>query len=334
MIKLLVVGAGQIGSRHLQSLANIKESAVVYVYEPNLSNLEVAKSRIEEVTKANNLSDRRVSFSFISRLDGYHETIDVLIIATGSTVRFNVLKCLLEDSDFTFKHVILEKFLFNQFDQYFETRKLARRYNVKIYCNQWLSGTYPVRRIKGLLGDYTTLNLEVTGYRWGLACNSVHFVDLFDYLLDRASPLRFDKSNFSQSGPAKRAGFLEVYGELIITSQCNSVLRLASDYEGIEDGLLHFKITTDNDREVHATLNSENLFCVQVQGEDMLEDYEFYLPMQSQMTSDVVQSIILSDGCELPGYETALGHHLLVFGPLSEYFASIGHDLSEGLRVT
>ncbi|MCV3262394.1 Gfo/Idh/MocA family oxidoreductase [Vibrio harveyi] len=48
---LLIIGAGQLGSRHLQALAQLDDKFSIYVLDPFEQSLEVAKQRYQEVAQ-------------------------------------------------------------------------------------------------------------------------------------------------------------------------------------------------------------------------------------------------------------------------------------------
>ncbi len=49
MYKIALIGAGQLGSRHLQALAKINLEISIEVVEPNTQASEVAKQRFNEI---------------------------------------------------------------------------------------------------------------------------------------------------------------------------------------------------------------------------------------------------------------------------------------------
>ena len=85
MRKVLIVGAGEIGSRHLQGIAGVKENLSISVIDPSIDSLNLSKKRFFEVQKKDNQHD--ISFSQnLSRM----ENLDLVVIATSSNVRKKV----------------------------------------------------------------------------------------------------------------------------------------------------------------------------------------------------------------------------------------------------
>ena len=49
MKNIVLIGAGKLGSRHLQALAKLSISATIYVIDLNSNAIEVAKERFHEI---------------------------------------------------------------------------------------------------------------------------------------------------------------------------------------------------------------------------------------------------------------------------------------------
>ena len=63
--------------------------------------------------------------------------------------------------------------------------------------------------------------IEFSGFRWGIASNMIHFLDLFKWMT-KANKITFrDKLN-SKIYKAKRKGFYEVRGKIIFKDQNNN----------------------------------------------------------------------------------------------------------------
>ena len=55
MVNVAIIGAGQLGSRHLSSLALSVNDLEIQVVDPFQGSLEVAKSRFEEANPKDNI---------------------------------------------------------------------------------------------------------------------------------------------------------------------------------------------------------------------------------------------------------------------------------------
>ena len=77
---MFIIGAGQLGSRHLQGLSIISQDVEIIVIDPNSDVLELAQKRYEEMPSNSHV--RSVNYhQNIPELDG---EVDLAIIATNA----------------------------------------------------------------------------------------------------------------------------------------------------------------------------------------------------------------------------------------------------------
>ncbi|MBC8146778.1 MAG: Gfo/Idh/MocA family oxidoreductase [Bacteroidetes bacterium] len=125
---IAVIGAGQLGSRHLQGLAKSSKEFQIYVIDPNENALILAKQRFEEVSKStNSIVSYRQS---MSDLPG---TIDLAIIATTANVRRKIIENLLDKC--SIKYLILEKVVFQKSEDFKPIQKRLLEKGVKAWVN-------------------------------------------------------------------------------------------------------------------------------------------------------------------------------------------------------
>src|SRR5690554_3304897 len=101
MIKNLIIGAGQLGSRHLQGMLKYdNQLQSIYIIDPSKDALNISKERAYEIEHNHQLI-------FQQDWNDLPATFDVVIIATNSNVREKVITQLL--NNYEVKHLILEK---------------------------------------------------------------------------------------------------------------------------------------------------------------------------------------------------------------------------------
>jgi len=76
-IKIAVIGAGNIGSRHLQALANLKYEAEIYVVDPDKKALSTAKERYENII---NNSSSPHTINYLSSFNDLPNSLDFAIV--------------------------------------------------------------------------------------------------------------------------------------------------------------------------------------------------------------------------------------------------------------
>jgi len=96
---IVIVGAGQLGSRHLQSLKQIHLLSNLFVIDPNLHSLDLAKERYNQIESNNNI--QKIIFS--PDVKCLPEVIDFLVLATNSNGRCQIIESLI--SSYSIKNI-------------------------------------------------------------------------------------------------------------------------------------------------------------------------------------------------------------------------------------
>ena len=210
MYKILLIGAGQLGSRHLQGLLNVKLPISIDVVDPNISSIEIAKKRVLEIK----YDYDNVFVNYFNSIDNISPNIDICIIATTANHRYEVIKKIITISKI--KNLILEKILFQKQVEYELTAKLLKdnSMNCWVNCPRRIFSVYNELRQKITYNEKITLTL--IGGEWGLACNSIHFIDLVCFLSDDYI-FALDTAGLSDIFESKRLGFYEVSGSQKVT---------------------------------------------------------------------------------------------------------------------
>lgn len=307
---IIIIGAGQLGSRHLQALKKVKLPLNIQVVDPSGKSLEIARTRYNEIKSKN--YKHEVIYSTI--IDNSKKTFDIAIIATNSDVRYEVIK------DVTSKHeaknIILEKLLFQKREDYQNAEKLFE----KKQCRVWVDcsmRTMPF--FSGLKKKFRKEKImyQATGSLFGLATNSIHLIDHMIYLTECR--------NFSvETGlldstviASKRKGFLELTGTLIVKFSNGSIGVFTSFSEG--NLPLSIDITSRNR---HCFLRrAEKLALVgKMRGGNWNWQKENAdLPLQSEMTTKLVEDMLLTDSCPLPTYTESSRTHLVLLDSLLNF---------------
>src|SRR3990167_7964952 len=102
MFNVYIIGAGQIGSRHLQALKKVRISLNITVIDPSEQSLSTARKRYEE-TPAGICSH---TLNYLRKIPG-GQNINLAIIATTSNIRAKVIRDILKKNQISY--FILEK---------------------------------------------------------------------------------------------------------------------------------------------------------------------------------------------------------------------------------
>ena len=125
MKNIAIIGAGQLGSRHLQALVHVQKKINIQVVDSSEDSLKTAEMRFNEVSE-----NFKGTISFHTNISFLEKKLDVVIVATNSKVRRSVVDQLVNHSKI--EYLILEKFLFINEQDYFYTEKLFAEKNIKV----------------------------------------------------------------------------------------------------------------------------------------------------------------------------------------------------------
>jgi len=308
MINIVIIGCGQIGSRHLQGLSEIKNGANIYLVDTSAQSIKTAKDRFEEVINHNESIKFQIKVSEINQII---DDIDVAIIATSSLIRASVTKKLL--SYVTVKNIIFEKFLFQNRFEYADINNLLKEKKIKAWVNQWWSSSVGfIEMAKWFRNDIQEVHIE--GKNWGLACNSVHYVEYFDVITGMGKLTVKEINLDNKVIESKRPGYFELTGSLSIESETGVLLHLKCVHEKKlgNNKLMNIRIKGKG-RHLEASLVNQVLKCDY--HDDLSEGSfkEYATPKQSKMTGSIIEAIYSNNNCNLPTYEQSVKQHLVLF---------------------
>lgn len=288
MISLLLVGAGQIGSRHLQSLARLDPPAHVVVVEPSAQARVVAQQRWSEAGGSN-------SVTFVPEIP--EGAFEFALVATTAKVRREAIERLLARAAVRF--LLLEKVLFQKLEDYDSVGALLKQRRVPAWVNCAQRYWPMFRKAKQAYAAGGPIELQVDGANWGLGCNAIHNLDLLPFLTGETAmrlSARLDPGTVS----AKRPGFIEFTGTLVAEDRFGN------------------RVTQTSRREGDAP------FDMRLTGPGMtLTLADAAVPRQSELTRVVVRQLLDASSCELPSYaESAAVHQQM----LKVFLAHEGRD--------
>ena len=107
MTKVLIIGGGKIGSRHLQGILLSKNNLEITVVDPSVESLNLCRIRANEIIFKN--TNRNIIYK---NLIPKNERFEICIISTTADIRAKVTEDLLAHC--FVKHIIFEKVLFQK----------------------------------------------------------------------------------------------------------------------------------------------------------------------------------------------------------------------------
>jgi predicted dehydrogenase len=304
MKTLALVGAGNIGSRHLQSLANLGQEWAIVVIEPDPKSMATAQSRYEEVVgKGSPVID------YFASLDDLPPTLDICILATPAAGRLELMHEILVRSKC--RYMVLEKVVFQSPVDFVVAGELLAEHGVDVWVNcprrQW-----PVfKELKKSLAGSEKIKCHFVGEKFAMASNAIHFIDLFQFLTG-CSEIIVDGANLSPPyDDNRRIGSLEFSNTLNILTAKGDSFKLTSIDTGKPVGSI---MSTDTDGlswsfkqyEFKLETSSEET------GWEIIEKY-VDVPLQSDLTANVVRDLVKNGTCELTKLsESRLAHEAML----------------------
>lgn len=319
----LIIGAGQLGSRHLQGMLKCNESQIIHVLDPSELSIHKAKTMESEIEHNHKVIYHRRWIDLPSKFD-------IVIVATNADVREAVTTNLLQN--YSVRALILEKILFQDIQSYERVSNLIEKHRVKTWVN------HPRRMYKQYqyVQEQVDIQLpkvyQVTGGNWGLACNALHYIDLFIFL--SGSRLRKIDADWvdNELQQSKRFGFIEFTGTVKGLLENGSIFQVTSlkgnsSYPTVTifDEVERF-IIQEGLEVYYYQFSKGNNFNAKVQS--------FNTEFQSSLTSRLVTDIYETGGCDLPDYEVAFHSHILFISALQEKYNQIIGIKSKTLPIT
>ena len=306
-MNLAIIGCGEIGQRHLQSVLNLDYKMKIYLIDKSAICLEKCKQISQNKKNLN-------SIYFIKSVNEIKDNLDFVIVATNSDHRFSVLKELYKYK--TPKFIILEKILFNKLSNFEEAKKLFQLHSTKVWVNQWMSTDFP--DLSEIFGETEGVNISVTGKNWNLCSNCVHWIEWFHYINSRKKIILFNSSLDNLIIENKREGFFETFGSLEFHSINNNKLFLECKYEknGERETLLSLSNKLSR-AEFQFTTNSLKGFILR---SNQKKSISYKIRYLSERTSIYIKNILEKNECSLPTYNQSMFQHKLIFLTFKNHF--------------
>lgn len=303
--KILIIGFGNIGYRHFQSLYKKKKQYTFYLYDKNINNiLKKIKSQnnIKVLTKLLEKNIKNIKF-------------DLIIIATTSFGRYEILKKII--GNIKFKYMLIEKFLFNKKKNYEDCLKLLNKINSKIYVHCPRPEWNYFKDLKKIIQG--KIKLEYRGYHWRMASNSIHFLDLFSFLIG-TQEIKLEETIVNNKIMSKRDNFMEFHGKMFFCSKNKSNLIIEDDKK-YKSSVMKIKYNFFTD-EIKLNMNQMNLTRFKFKKKILNKNYN--IPLTSKFTSKIVDNIFKKK-VNLTELKESIKLHMILFPALMKI---LGHTKS------
>ncbi|EAJ6871926.1 dehydrogenase [Campylobacter coli] len=323
MVKILLIGCGQLGIRYLQGFFNSHHEIMIQIIDPS----KLSKSNVDNLLSTN-IDKTNKKYFFIDSIEEVCNDISFAVIATSSNIRYKILEELVSKTQI--KKIILEKVLFQKEQEYFKALKLIKDNDIQCWVNHTRRMFPFYKKIREYLKNSKYFSFSVSGGSWGIACNALHFLDCIEFLSQSKISL-IDFSNLNKVlYPSKREGFLELNG--LIAGKTNNVLFSLNSMENYSPVLIN--ICSDD---MHIIIDeSKNFYYIKGKSNnwDKFEYFEEKICYFQSELSAILLEDILNNSCQLPEYEEAMELHLKFITPLIEYINTFSENKYDYCPIT
>ncbi|MDA9124960.1 Gfo/Idh/MocA family oxidoreductase [Flavobacteriaceae bacterium] len=299
MLTNLIIGAGQLGSRHLQGLLKFKSEQVIYVLDPSEISLNISKERAKEVENKHNLI-------YINDWDKLPTKFDLVIVATGANVRSKLVIKLL--TNFKVENLILEKVLFQEINSYSEISNLIKKTKTSTWVNHPRRMFNHYKEIKKIISQSEEkVSFQVYGENWGLACNGLHFIDLFSFLSNsEVEHLNFD--GVEKVVNSKRLNNIEFIGSITGALKNGSDFKISSINGSCAD--ITVCVFTKSNRWIIQEGTAQKVIHLSIENNFNESITTFKNEFQSNLTTRIINDILNEEKTTLPNYVEASSSHI------------------------
>ncbi|WP_037353039.1 Gfo/Idh/MocA family oxidoreductase [Selenomonas sp. FC4001] len=310
--QIAIIGVGALGKRHLQSIVNSKLEMVIYCYDINKHVLD----SFEWENKYNNKT-----LIMITSFEELPKVVDFAIFAMTANGRREMFDRLIEHC--TVKKILFEKVLFQKVEDYEYVGRKLKELSIKAWVNCARRQMECYQELKKELEYAKEMRVTISGGEWGLACNTIHQIDLIEFL-SGSSETKVDSIELLPIiTDSKRAGFKEVYGNISGHSGKCSFFSVTC----MKDTNVPIVVTISTDVGQYIIFESkQKMMCMVKNGEYDLIEKDFVMPYQSQMTQFVMEDILLTGESRLTEYDVSSRLHLEFIEPLIKFFNKNGWE--------
>lgn len=298
MNNALVIGFGGMGCRHAQSLLNSSAFDKIYILEPNEN---IFHKNLELIGAKEDSNILRIQSLFELK-----QKIEFIVIATLADIRF---KYFVECLELNPKYILMEKIIFQSKEEFSKAIDLVKSHDTQVFGNlpNRYFENYQIIKKEGLIFE----KLSISGPDFGLLCNSIHYIDLMQYLTEEIEMLHVSSMGWNSSLNKRGADFIEGEGTLLFTNNNGVVLEIIADSKMYTDVVVEIKTRQKtfrfNENQGHG---SEISVGRMVQAD--------FSPVLASVLTSQAYADMLTGECLFPGLEELSYSHYALFDSIKD----------------
>lgn len=325
--RVLIVGCGELGSRHLQAVAPLPEVYEIEVVDPRPEALDLGRRCLAEVSAC----QPNVTFRWLSSLEEASRGGDLCIVATLAGVRCQLVKRAAESLGY--RSFLLEKLVTQSVEEYERFLCFSKQRELSVWVNCLPRAHSFHQGVRTRLDPSETICLTVMGGNYGLATGGIHAVDLFAFY-DEATAIEIVGSEVDPMLHPSRHGpeIFDLSGTIRGVTKKGSQFSLTytadhRHYEYFSIATRSYRCVVDHIQRwaVESDEESDWSWRQVPFGEDLLV---------SVMGKALVREILATRRCKLPTLEECFAAHRFILGELQPHFSKLLGKESERCPVT
>ena len=202
--RILIVGCGEIGSRHLQAVATLPQIREIDVVDPRPEAWALGRARLAE------LADRQLGTKvrWLAALEDASRDGEICLVATQAEGRCRLVRQVAEQLGYSV--FLVEKLVAQSMEEYQALLDFSDQRGLSLWVN-CKTRAYPIHKwVKARLGRSEPIVLTVVSGNHGLANSGIHAADLFVFYDDASwiecvgshiSTARIERVHVSSSRP-------------------------------------------------------------------------------------------------------------------------------------
>jgi len=331
MKNILVVGAGSIGQRHIESIGKLKYSFNIHVVDLIDSHLTIAKS----LFFGNIKKFKNKNFFSYKKLPKINNEIDVVIIATTVDVRKEILNKLLKINKV--KYLILEKMAFDNIKDFKKALSITKQKKIPTYVNftRRLNSFY--LNLKNHLKKQKNIYFSVVGNNWGLASNSFHNLDLFIFLTGCKKIKNISSKIDKKFYKTARKNFIDVKGHFTFSNEFGDIIYMEDfrNPNSPKNSMYGGGIKIETELNTYIIYESfEKVVVIDNKYNANLKIKKIYLEKQSELTFKIIKNIFNKKPIKLPSLEESFISHKAILLNLDNYLKFLSKRKISKFKIT
>jgi predicted dehydrogenase len=313
---VLIVGCGDLGSRHLQAVASLDQVGVIELVDPRPEALEFGRQRLAEIENCS----PTIEFRWLSSLEQATKGGDLCIVATQAEGRGGLVQEVVRSLGY-FKF-ILEKIVAQSVEEIEGLIKFSVANKVSAWVNCKTRAVPLHQTIRKNLRPEEPVSFSTVGGNWGLATNGVHLADTFAFY-DGSPTITSTGGNIDPIlHPSKRGDeIFDLSGTLHGHTEKGSQITIS--------------YLPDSDTPEIMSVATKSYRCIIDHAHRWVFDSDVesgwswrQVPFNdrifvSEMTIDFAANILATGRCALPTLEESLVSHRFILNELQPHFSRL-----------